>query len=260
MGDKSKIAWTDASLNMITGCTPISSGCDNCYAKAMSKRLKAMGTKNYENEFKVTCHPHMIDQMHRWKRSRRIFVCSMGDLFHDDVPYEFLYDVYKNMVKANHHTFQVLTKRAESMYHIVSRFEMDFKLENMRHIHHGVTIEDHTVLFDRLKWLRKTSSYKKFISFEPLLGPVSSIYETLGKDGFFNGIDQVIIGGESGNKARMMNEDWAGDIIVAARRSDNCKVFMKQFGTAYAKKNGLKSRKGDNPEEWDKFYRRRELI
>lgn len=257
MGDKSKIAWCDATLNVVTGCTPFSKGCYNCYAKGTSEWLHRMGTKNYENGFKVTCHPHMIDQMHKWKKSRRIFVCSMSDLFHDDVSYEFLYDVYKNMVKANHHIFLILTKRAESMHHIVSRFVMDFRLENMKHIHHGVTVENIDVL-DRIDWLKKTPSWKKFVSFEPLLGPIVEDPLIGQVSNYFHAVDQVIIGGEGGSKARMMKKTWAEDIIMTA--FGKCKIFMKQFGTAYAKENGLKSKKGEDPEEWDKFYRRRELI
>jgi len=168
MADKSSIEWTDASWNPVTGCDKISDGCKNCYAEKMSNRLKAMGSENYKNGFKLTLQPQMLNKPLSWKRPRKIFVNSMSDLFHDDVPLEYIKKVFGVMGIAKHHIFQVLTKRAERL------FELCDLLPWPPNVWMGVSVENKKTMH-RIKYLRAIPATVKFISFEPLLGFLDTI-------------------------------------------------------------------------------------
>lgn len=219
---KSKIEWTEVTWNPVTGCSKISPGCDNCYAERMAKRLKAMGQKNYKNEFEVTCHPHVVEIPLQWKKSKRIFVCSMSDLFHKDVPTSFIESIFKTMNKASQHTFQVLTKRSKRLYRLRD------SLKWTDNIWVGVTIEnkDHIRRIDRL---REIPAKIRFLSIEPLLGPMNKLNLT--------NIDWVIVGGESGPGARPMEEKWVLNCKNQCTRQ--CiPFFFKQWGGTNKKKAG----------------------
>jgi protein gp37 len=226
MGDKSGIEWTDATWNPTTGCDQVSPGCDNCYALTLAARLKGMGVAAYQNDgdprtsgpgFKLTLHPDRLDQPIRWQRPRRVFVNSMSDLFHHDVPTDFIVDVWTTMEKAQQHIFQILTKRPQRMGRVVSRDLLDEPLSN---VWLGTSIENNKYAF-RARFLRETPAAIRFISAEPLLGPLDQLD--------LQGIDWVIAGGESGPGARPMHPDWARDLrdrCVAA----GVAFFFKQWG------------------------------
>ena len=218
----SRIEWTESTWNPVTGCTKISAGCLNCYAERMAKRLRAMGQPNYANGFAPTVHRHVLDHPLHWRRSRRIFVNSMSDLFHKAVPTDFLKAVFGVMEEADWHWFQVLTKRAGRLQQLARHLPWP------QHVWMGVTVEreDNT---DRIEALRNTPAAVKFLSLEPLLGPLSDLDLT--------GIDWVIVGGESGPGARPMREEWALDIrdqCIAA----GVPFFFKQWGGTNKKKAG----------------------
>jgi protein gp37 len=228
----SKIEWTDKTWNPTTGCDKISPGCKNCYADRMSKRLKAMGQDKYKNQFKLTLHPDMLktqadDKKHlahplRWKKPRKIFVNSMSDLFHVDVPLPFIRDVFNICLKADWHVFQILTKRAERL------LELNNQLEWPTNVWMGVSVEnmDYT---DRIDCLRQTNAHVKFLSLEPLLGPLPDLNLT--------GIDWIITGGESGPKCRPVEADWIRGIRDQCVDQD-VPFFFKQWGGKNKKKNG----------------------
>ena len=222
MAQNSKIEWTESTWNPVTGCTKISAGCKNCYAERMALRLKAAGSPNYVNGFRVTLHPHALEIPLRWKQPRTIFVNSMSDLFHKDVPFDFISKIFDVMCRASHHRFQILTKRSDRL------LELSSKLTWPKNVWMGVTVENADCTF-RIDNLRETNAAIKFISFEPLLGPVPDID--------LEGIDWVIVGGESGPKARPMKPQWATSI------RDQClsavvPFFFKQWGGVNKKKNG----------------------
>jgi protein gp37 len=222
MATKSTIEWTESTWNPITGCTKISTGCKNCYAERMAKRLHAMGQANYRNSFDVTIHPHALDLPLNWKKPQIIFVNSMSDLFHKDIPEDFILNVFHTMNKANWHLYQVLTKRSERM------LGMNSILPHSHHIWLGVTVEN-TDYKKRIEDLRKMKCKVKFISFEPLLGRFGKLD--------LKGIDWVIVGGESGPGARPIKEEWILEI------KDQCEeqvvpFFFKQWGGVHKKKNG----------------------
>jgi len=222
MAQKSKIEWTESTWNPVTGCTKISDGCKNCYAERMALRLKAAGSPNYANGFHVTLHEHALEIPLRWKRSRAIFVNSMSDLFHKDVPFDFISKVFDVMRRASQHRFQILTKRSERL------LELSARLSWPENVWMGVTVENADCTY-RIDDLRETDAAIKFISFEPLLGPISSIN--------LEGIDWSIVGGESGPKARPMKPEWATNI-----RDQSLAVgvpfFFKQWGGVNKKKRG----------------------
>ncbi len=232
MAQKSKIEWTESTWNPVTGCTKISDGCKNCYAERMALRLKAAGSPNYANGFHVTLHEHALEIPLRWKRPRAIFVNSMSDLFHKDVPFDFISKVFDVMQRASQHRFQILTKRSERLLKLSARLSWP---EN---VWMGVTVENADCTF-RIDHLRETDAAIKFISFEPLLGPISSIN--------LEGIDWSIVGGESGPKARPMEPEWATNI--RDQSLDACvPFFFKQWGGVNKKKAGhiLGDRMWDN--------------
>lgn len=219
---KSKIEWTQSSWNPLTGCTKISPGCKFCYAERLSIRLKSMGVKNYKNGFNLTLHDHVLNIPLRWKKPRLVFVNSMSDLFHEDVPIEFILKVFEVMVAAKQHTFQILTKRSKRL------LEISPYLSWSENIWMGVSVESDEFSY-RIDNLIKTNSKIKFISFEPLLGPIKSAN--------LHKIDWVIVGGESGPGARCMEESWVIQILNKCFEL-NIPFFFKQWGGVNKKKNG----------------------
>lgn len=217
-----KIEWTESTWNPVTGCTKLSSGCEHCYAERMATRLKNMGNSKYENGFRVTCHPSVLQLPMTWRTPKRIFVNSMGDLFHEDVPGLFIHDVFSVMKTASRHQFLLLTKRSQRLA------EMANELEWADNIWMGVTVEDSNVKY-RIDDLRKTPSIVRFLSIEPLLS-------SMGKLNLDN-IHWVIVGGESGPNARPMEEKW---VLEIKRQSDAAKVpfFFKQWGGVNKKQAG----------------------
>lgn len=218
---ETKIEWTETTWNPVTGCTKISEGCRHCYAERMAMRLQAMGAENYHDGFKVRCHERSLLLPFSWKRPRMIFVNSMSDLFHKDISFGFLRRVFEVMNQTPHHTYQVLTKRADRLAELASR------LTWTPNIWMGVTVESQDYV-GRIDCLRAVGAAVKFISMEPLLSPINAD---------LNGIDWVIVGGESGPGARPMLKDWVMEI------RDQCVVhgipfFFKQWGGVQKKKNG----------------------
>lgn len=222
MSAKSPIEWTEATWNPVTGCNKISTGCKNCYAEQLSRRLKAMGQKNYVNGFKLTLQPHMLELPLKWKKPQTIFVNSMSDLFHKGVPTDYIQQVFDVMNKAHWHRFQVLTKRAERVA------ELSDALNWSDNIWMGVSVENKNFVH-RIDYLRNTKARIKFLSLEPLLSPLKNLN--------LENIDWVIVGGESGFKARPIKEDWVIDI---KNQCDEAKTafFFKQWGGKNKKKTG----------------------
>jgi protein gp37 len=219
---KSSIEWTESTWNPLTGCTKVSPGCKHCYAERMAKRLHAMGQPNYANGFKLTLHPQALEIPLGWKKPQMIFVNSMSDLFHKDVPVDFIHQVFDVMRRADWHTFQVLTKRAERL------LEIDPQIEWPSNVWMGVSVENQDYTY-RIDLLRQTRAKIKFLSLEPLLGPLSGLN--------LRGINWVIVGGESGPGARPLLEKWVIDI------RDQCKAehvpfFFKQWGGVHKKHAG----------------------
>ncbi len=224
MAQNSKIEWTESTWNPVTGCTKISAGCKNCYAERMALRLKAAGSPNYANGFRVTLHHHALDIPLRWKKPRTIFVNSMSDLFHKNISFDFISKVFDVMRRASHHRFQILTKRSGHLLKLSS------KLIWPENVWMGVTVENVDCRF-RINDLQQTAAAIKFISFEPLLGSIPNID--------LEGIDWVIVGGESGPNARPMKPQWAIDIRDQCLDAD-VPFFFKQWGGINKKKNGRK--------------------
>lgn len=222
MSSKSPIEWTESTWNPITGCNKISPGCKNCYAERLSKRLKAMGQANYKNGFRLTLQPKMLELPLGWKKPQTIFVNSMSDLFHKDVPLEYIQQVFDVMKRASWHRFQVLTKRADRLA------ELSPQLEWSPNIWMGVSVESQKYTH-RIDDLRETNAEVKFLSLEPLLGALINL--DLQK------IDWVIVGGESGYGARPIKENWVIDIREQCHRA-NVAFFFKQWGGVNKKKTG----------------------
>lgn len=222
MAHKSPIEWTESTWNPVTGCTKISDGCKNCYAERLAKRLKAMGQPNYRNGFGLTLQPQALELPLSWKKPQTIFVNSMSDLFHKDIPLEYIQKVFDVMAKADWHKFQVLTKRSDKL------LEYSKDLNWQSHIWMGVSVENEKVVH-RIDDLRETDAHIKFLSIEPLLSNLPNLN--------LSGIDWVIVGGESGPKARPMEESWVLEI------RNRCKefgvpFFFKQWGGVRKHKTG----------------------
>ena len=222
MANSSHIEWTDATWNPVTGCSKISLGCKFCYAERLAQRLQAMGQKNYVNGFEVTLQAHMLEHPLRWRQPRRVFVNSMSDLFHDDVPTTYIMQVFDVMRRASWHQYQILTKRSERLR------EMNVALDWQPQIWMGVSVENEDCLF-RVGHLRKTGAYIKFLSIEPLLGRIRNLN--------LQGIDWVIVGGESGPGARPLHAEWVREI------RDHCALacvpfFFKQWGGVFKSRTG----------------------
>lgn len=232
----SAIEWTDRVWNPTTGCDRISPGCDNCYALTLAKRLKGMGSAKYQNDgdprtsgpgFGLTVHPDTLDDPLRWRKPSKVFVNSMSDLFHQDVPSDFIARVWRVMSRADHHTYQLLTKRPQRMLAWVAA-NNEVTVPTLPNVWLGTSIESDRYAF-RADHLRQTPAAVRWLSLEPLLGPLPSLDLT--------GIDWVVVGGESGPRARPMHPDWVRDIrdrCVAAE----VPFFFKQWGGRTPKANG----------------------
>lgn len=222
MATQSRIEWTESTWNPLTGCTKISPGCKYCYAERMAKRLQAMNQPNYVNGFKLTMHEHVLEKPLEWKTPQVIFVNSMSDLFHKDVPLEFIQRVFDTMKRAHWHQFQVLTKRSERLA------ELSPYLEWTDNIWMGVSVENEKYTF-RIDDLRKTGAKIKFLSVEPLIGPISKMN--------LKGINWVIVGGESGPGARPLEREWVVNIRDQCLKA-KVPFFFKQWGGVQKKKTG----------------------
>jgi len=234
---QSSIEWTEMTWNPTTGCDKISAGCKFCYAEIMSKRLMAMGVEKYKDNFAVRTHDDALSIPYTWKSAKVVFVNSMSDLFHDEVPLEFIQRVFQVMNENPQHVFQVLTKRAERL------FELHKELKWTHNIWMGVSVENEKVK-SRIDFLRRTGAKVKFLSLEPLIGPLPKL--NLSK------IDWVIVGGESGHKPRSMNPDWVLEIQEQCKKK-NVAFFFKQWGGRNKKANGrlLNGRTYDEMPEYD---------
>jgi protein gp37 len=221
---QSSIEWTEMTWNPVTGCDKISAGCKYCYAEAFSRRLKAMGVDKYANGFNLTLHPMALDEPYKWKKPRIVFVNSMSDLFHEDVPVDYIQRTFQVMKDNPQHVFQVLTKRSD----IVLYYDKEGWIQWPHNVWMGVSVENEEVLH-RVDHLRKTNARVKFLSCEPLLGSLSGLE--------LKGIDWVIVGGESGRKARQMNPRWVHEIRDNCQRND-VPFFFKQWGGINKKKAG----------------------
>ncbi len=222
MATTSKIEWTEATWNPVTGCTKVSPGCKFCYAERISKRLKSTGMYNYRNSFRLTLQPQILSQPVKWKKPKIIFVNSMSDLMHEEIPLEYILKVFQIMHEANWHIYQVLTKRSERL------IGLDTLLSWAPNIWMGVSIENEKYKY-RIEHLKQTHSRIKFLSLEPLLGPLTNLD--------LDGIDWVIAGGESGPQARPMDPAWVKDIRNQCL-SAKVPFFFKQWGGVNKNKNG----------------------
>jgi protein gp37 len=217
-----KIEWTESTWNPVTGCTKVSPGCLNCYAERLAKRLRAMGQPNYKYGFEVALHEQTLAIPLSWKKPRMIFVNSMSDLFHEYVPMEFIKEIFNVMRRASWHQFQILTKRSKRL------IEINDIIDWPDNVWMGVSVENEDYL-SRIDHLRVINAKIKFLSFEPLLGPVNDLD--------FQDIHWVIVGGESGPKARLIKEEWVINLRNKCK-SDNIPFFFKQWGGINKKRNG----------------------
>ena len=222
MSNNSNIEWTKSTWNPLTGCTKISPGCKHCYAERMALRLKAMGQPNYANGFNITIHEHALELPLTWKKPQVVFVNSMSDLFHEAVPVEFILQVFDIMRQASWHTFQVLTKRSQRLA------DLDKEIRWSGNIWMGVSVENDNYQY-RIDDLKKTKAPIKFLSLEPLLGPLPNLD--------LQEINWVIAGGESGPGARPIKEDWVIDIKERCL-AVGVPFFFKQWGGFNKKRNG----------------------
>ncbi|MGP0083481.1 MAG: DUF5131 family protein [Steroidobacteraceae bacterium] len=236
---ESSIEWTDATWNPVAGCSVISAGCTNCYAMRMAARLEAMGLEKYRGltrtsgrrrvwTGKIRCDVAALDAPRAWAKSRRIFVNSMSDLFHEDVPAAFVARVWSVMAETSRHTYQILTKRPDRMLEVIT----DQSLPLLGNVWLGTSVEDHRVL-NRIDILRRVPAAIRFVSFEPLIGSVA--------DADLSGISWAIVGGESGPRARPMRSEWV-DEIRAVCRSAGAAFFFKQWGGINKKAAGRRYR------------------
>lgn len=216
------IEWTEATWNPVTGCSKISRGCENCYAENMARRLKAMGQPKYQEGFEVAIHRSVLPMPLHWRKPRMVFVNSMSDLFHEKVPQEHIFKVFAVMREASWHTFQILTKRPERLE------DLNGSIQWPDNVWMGVTVEDPGYV-DRLDFLKESDAAVKFVSFEPLLDSIP--------DPNLAGIDWVIVGGESGHRARPIELEWVLEIRDACVQQ-SVPFFFKQWGGANKKKAG----------------------
>jgi protein gp37 len=218
----SSIEWTDSTWNPLTGCSKVSPGCRNCYAERMALRLRAMGQPRYAKGFRLTLHEDLLEQPLTWKKSRVVFVTSMSDLFHEDVPLGFIKEAFRIMKKANWHIFQIITKRAQRLREVAPQLHWP---EN---VWMGVSVENQYYT-NRIDLLRAVDASVRFLSLEPLLGPLPSLN--------LDAIDWVIVGGESGPGARPMKKEWVVQIKERCIEED-VPFFFKQWGGINKKKIG----------------------
>ena len=219
---QSKIEWTEETWNPITGCTKCSNGCIHCYAETFARRLQAMGNPRYRNGFQVTLHEDLFEKPFEWKKPKLVFVNSMSDLFHEDIPVDVILKLFDVMNNSSKHTFQILTKRSKRLE------ELSPRIKWTKNIWMGVSVESQDVLF-RSEDIKKTGAYIKFISAEPLLEPLSTIN--------LSGIDWLIVGGESGAGSRPMEKEWVFELQQLASEAKTA-FFFKQWGGFNKKKNG----------------------
>ena len=219
---QSHIEWTQMTWNPTTGCDKVSAGCKHCYAEVMTRRLRAMGIDKYKDGFKIRVHQDALQIPYSWKSSKVVFVNSMSDLFHDDVPLDFIKNVFEVMNSCPQHTFQVLTKRAQRLY------ELHHHLNWTNNIWMGVSVENEKVT-ERINFLSQIDAKMKFLSCEPLIGPLSNMN--------LENIDWVIVGGESGAKARPMKELWVWDIKQQCQEA-GVAFFFKQWGGVRKSRTG----------------------
>lgn len=290
------IEWTDATWNPVTGCTKVSPGCKHCYAEGVAERFwakqyppNADGSPRRFTD--IRCHPERLEQPLRWRKPRMVFVNSMSDLFHEDVPDDFIYEVWRVMAACPQHTFQVLTKRPERMREVVAAFydrivdafvagvSSTLSLPPLPNVWLGVSVEDQRRADERIPILLDTTAAVRFVSCEPLLGPVDLASPALrrrplagGMHGWSRGlhnpgIDWIIVGGESGPGARPMDLAWARSLVEQARAA-GVPVFVKQLGARPCESDGrklhpiaptgLRDRKGGDTDEWPPDLRVRE--
>lgn len=287
---ETSIEWTDAVWNPVTGCTKVSEGCRHCYAETIAGRF--WGARQFAD---VQCHDGRLEQPLRWRKPRRVFVNSMSDLFHPDVPTEFIARVFEVMARCPQHVFQVLTKRPERMCRLLPLIRY-YHSTRLDHIWLGVSVEDQATADARIPLLLQTPATVRFVSCEPLLGPIR--FKQQNPDGFWppnapqpdvawlrhkdwpddfqywtTGLQWVIVGGESGAKARRCNVTWIRSIVQQCQAAGT-PCFVKQLGAQpyeqYAINGGvftdpmvrprLKSRKGNDPSEWPEDLRVREML
>ena len=222
MAQSSPIEWTEATWNPVTGCTKVSPGCKHCYAERMAGRLRAMGLRSYRNGFALTLQPQALEAPLRWRRPRAIFVNSMSDLLHQGVPTAYIEAVFDVMRRAHWHRFQVLTKRSERLVRLGRRLDWP------ANVWMGVSVESERYRF-RIDHLRETSARVRFLSLEPLLGPLPDLD--------LAGIGWAIVGGESGPGARPMQRAWVTDVRDQCRRA-GVPFFFKQWGGVHKKRAG----------------------
>lgn len=214
MPTRSNIEWTEMTWNPVTGCTKVSQGCKHCYAERMARRLEAMGSDRYRNGFEVTLHPDLLDVPRGWRQPRVVFVNSMSDLFHDDIPLAYIQRVFATMRDCPHHTFQVLTKRSERLADLAPRLPWP------DNVWMGVSVE-HARVLGRVRDLQRVPAAVRFLSLEPLIGPLEALP--------LEGIHWAIVGGESGPKARPMRREWVTSIFRQCRAA-RVPFFFKQWG------------------------------
>jgi protein gp37 len=237
MADQTAIEWTDATWNPVTGCTKISPGCDNCYAERFSERFRGVAGHPFESGFDLTLRPERVEQPLSWKRPRMIFVNSMSDLFHKEIPVALIDRVFDTMEQADWHVFQVLTKRSSLMRRYVNQRYRG--ASSPTHIWLGVSVEDHGRI-SRVKHLQETNASVRFLSVEPMLGPIGEID--------LHDIHWVIAGGESGPNARPIEERWVCELRNQCR-SNRVAFFFKQWGGKTPKAGGRRLQ----GREWNEF-------
>ena len=222
MAGTSEIEWTDLTWNPVTGCTKISQGCKHCYAERMARRLRAMGVDRYRNGFKLTLHTDLLGEPLRWRGSKRVFVNSMSDLFHKDVPLEFIQEVFRSIAAAPDHVFQILTKRSGRLLQVAGKLKWPSNLWMGTSIEHMRTVE-------RIDHLRQVPAAIRFLSCEPLIGPLESLD--------LSDIHWMIVGGESGPHARPMDPSWVQSLLAQCRCAE-IPFFFKQWGGVRKKAMG----------------------
>jgi protein gp37 len=275
VSDGSAIEWTDASWNPVRGCSRVSEGCRNCYAEGVAARFSGPG-RPYEGlarftprgpqwTGKIRLVPEVLEQPLRWRKPRKIFVNSMSDLFHEDVPFRFIANVFGHMHSAPRHTFQVLTKRAARMRVFIEWFRREWLggsdafPREYPHVWLGVSVEDQRAADERIPELLATPAAVRFLSCEPLLGPVDVRFKETGAHYREDRLDWVIVGGESGRRARPLEVAWARSLVEQCRAA-HVPVFVKQLGHVWARENTypLGDAAGGDPQEWPADLRVRE--
>lgn len=247
MADKTGIAWCDATWNPVSGCTKVSQGCKNCYAERLWPRLAAPGQPYEGRAFtEVACHPNRLGQPLRWKKPRRIFVNSMSDLFHEDVPDDFIQEVFAVMALADRHTFQILTKRPDRMRRLLNSDEFQEAITYVEgespegidgygylpwplpNVWLGVSVEDQETANERIPLLLNTPAAVRWLSIEPMLGPID-LREAHKAKIKLPRVDWIVVGGESGPRARPMQIEWVESIVDQCQAA-SVPVFVKQMG------------------------------